>query len=81
MNKLLLLVVLALSTNAIFAQTTSQTTSDPYGNGSTTTYSDGSSSRTTADPYGNGTTTTFSDGSSATTTADPYGNGSSTTYN
>lgn len=80
MKKLLLLAILALSANATFAEMTSQTTADPYGNGSTTTFSDGSSARTTADPYGNGSTTTFSDGSSARTTADPYGNGSSTTY-
>lgn len=79
--KKLLLTVLALTTiNVAFADMTSQTKPDAFGNGTTTTFSDGSTAQTKPDAFGNGTTTTFSDGSTAHTTRDPFGNGTHTTY-
>jgi hypothetical protein len=81
MKQLLLVAILAFSTSVTYAQITAHTTPDPFGGGSTTRFSDGSSAHTTPDPFGNGSTTRFSDGSSAHTTPDPFGGGNSTTYN
>jgi len=77
---LLLLAVAAFTVNVALANMTSQTKPDAFGNGSITTFSDGSTARTTPDAFGNGTNTTFSNGSTAHTTLDAFGNGNNTTY-